>query len=75
MPFVTERWLGGMLTNFNTVRKSVKKMQSIEKMLNDGTLDSITKKERLTLPAIKIKWKKYWEVLRKLAVFLQLCSL
>jgi small subunit ribosomal protein S2 len=49
MPFVTERWLGGMLTNFNTVRKSVKKMQSIEKMLTDGTLESITKKERLTL--------------------------
>src|SRR6201999_2618819 len=46
MPFVTERWLGGMLTNFNTVRKSVKQMQSIEKMLNDGTFDSITKKER-----------------------------
>ena len=37
MPFVTERWLGGMLTNFNTVRKSVKKMQSIEKMLGDGS--------------------------------------
>ena len=36
MPYVTERWLGGMLTNFNTVRKSVKKMQSIEKMLGDG---------------------------------------
>ncbi|HTD93007.1 MAG TPA: 30S ribosomal protein S2 [Chitinophagaceae bacterium] len=49
MPFVTERWLGGMLTNFNTVRKSVKKMQSIEKMLSDGSFDSITKKERLTL--------------------------
>ena len=49
MPFVTERWLGGMLTNFNTVRKSVKKMQSIEKMLGDGSFDSITKKERLTL--------------------------
>ena len=47
MPFVTERWLGGMLTNFNTVRKSVKKMQSIEKMLNDGTFDSITKKNVL----------------------------
>ena len=47
MPFVTERWLGGMLTNFNTVRKSVKKMQSIEKMLGDGCFDSITKKERL----------------------------
>src|SRR5574338_354300 len=58
MPFVTERWLGGMLTNFNTVRKSVKKMQSIEKMLNDGTLDSITKKERLTLSRDKEKMEK-----------------
>jgi small subunit ribosomal protein S2 len=58
MPFVTERWLGGMLTNFNTVRKSVKKMQSIEKMLSDGTLDSITKKERLTLTRDKDKMEK-----------------
>jgi len=49
MPYVTERWLGGMLTNFNTVRKSVKKMQSIEKMLGDGSFDNITKKERLQL--------------------------
>ena len=58
MPYVTERWLGGMLTNFNTVRKSVKKMQSIEKMLNDGTFDSITKKERLTLSRDKDKMEK-----------------
>jgi small subunit ribosomal protein S2 len=58
MPFVTERWLGGMLTNFNTVRKSVKKMQSIEKMLNDGSFDSITKKERLTLSRDKDKMEK-----------------
>lgn len=58
MPFVTERWLGGMLTNFNTVRKSVKKMQAIEKMLNDGTLDSITKKERLTLTRDRDKMEK-----------------
>ncbi|MBZ5858736.1 30S ribosomal protein S2 [Flavihumibacter profundi] len=58
MPFVTERWLGGMLTNFNTVRKSVKKMQSIEKMLGDGTLDNITKKERLTLTRDKEKMEK-----------------
>jgi small subunit ribosomal protein S2 len=48
MPFVTERWLGGMLTNFNTVRKSVKKMQSIEKMLN----------ERLTLSRDRDKMDK-----------------
>jgi len=58
MPYVTERWLGGMLTNFQTIRKSVKKMQSIEKMLNDGTLDSVTKKERLTLDRSKQKMEK-----------------
>src|SRR3954454_9856621 len=58
MPYVTERWLGGMLTNFNTVRKSVKKMQSIEKMLTDGTFDSITKKERLTLARDRDKMDK-----------------
>jgi len=58
MPYVTERWLGGMLTNFNTVRKSVKKMQSIEKMLGDGSFDSVTKKERLTLSRDKEKMEK-----------------
>ncbi|MBM3439607.1 MAG: 30S ribosomal protein S2 [Bacteroidetes bacterium] len=58
MPYVTDRWLGGMLTNFNTVRKSVKKMQSIEKMLGDGTFDSLTKKERLQLSRDKEKMEK-----------------
>lgn len=58
MPFVTERWLGGMLTNFNTVRKSVKKMQSIEKMLSDGSAENLTKKERLTLTRDKDKMEK-----------------
>lgn len=58
MPFVTERWLGGMLTNFQTIRKSVKKMQNIERMLTDGTLDSVTKKERLTLDRSKQKMEK-----------------
>lgn len=58
MPYVTDRWLGGMLTNFNTVRKSVKKMQSIEKMLNDGTFDNITKKERLQLSRDRDKMEK-----------------
>ncbi|QHS61797.1 30S ribosomal protein S2 [Chitinophaga agri] len=58
MPYVTERWLGGMLTNFTTIRKSVKKMQSIEKMLTDGTFDSVTKKERLTLTRDKEKMEK-----------------
>jgi small subunit ribosomal protein S2 len=58
MPYVTERWLGGMLTNFATIRKSVKKMQSIEKMLTDGTFDNITKKEKLTLTRDKEKMEK-----------------
>jgi small subunit ribosomal protein S2 len=58
MPYVTERWLGGMLTNFNTVRKSVKKMQSIDKMLADGSAESLTKKERLTLSRDKDKLEK-----------------
>ena len=58
MPYATERWLGGMLTNFNTVRKSVKKMQSIEKMLADGSAESLTKKERLTLSRDRDKMEK-----------------
>jgi small subunit ribosomal protein S2 len=58
MPFVTERWLGGMLTNFTTIRKSIKKMQSIEKMLEDGTLESVTKKEKLVLTREKEKMEK-----------------
>jgi small subunit ribosomal protein S2 len=58
MPYVTERWLGGMLTNFSTIRKSVKKMQSIDKMLGDGTLENITKKERLSLKRDKDKMEK-----------------
>ncbi|GAB4427278.1 MAG: 30S ribosomal protein S2 [Bacteroidia bacterium] len=47
MPYVTERWLGGMLTNFATVRKSIKRMKNIEKMKTDGTFERINKKERL----------------------------
>ena len=58
MPYATERWLGGMLTNFNTVRKSVKKMQSIEKLLNDSNAESLTKKERLTLSRDRDKMEK-----------------
>ena len=58
MPHVTERWLGGMMTNFSTIRRSVKKMQSIDRMLADGTLTSITKKERLTLTREREKLNK-----------------
>ncbi|MCE2788696.1 MAG: 30S ribosomal protein S2 [Saprospiraceae bacterium] len=57
MPYVTERWLGGMMTNFSTIRKSVKKMNSIDKMLTDPAI-SITKKERLTLSREKEKLER-----------------
>lgn len=49
MPFVSERWLGGMLTNFPTVKKSIKKMQTIDKNMKDGTADTLAKKEKLKL--------------------------
>ncbi|MCB0600276.1 MAG: 30S ribosomal protein S2 [Saprospiraceae bacterium] len=58
MPFVTERWLGGMMTNFATIRRSVKKMNNIDRMLGDGTLTSVTKKERLTLTRERDKLEK-----------------
>lgn len=58
MPYVTERWLGGMLTNFATVRKSVKKLQQIEKMESDGTGELLQKKERLMLSREKAKLDK-----------------
>lgn len=58
MPFVTHRWLGGMMTNFTTIRRSVKKMEKIDSMLKDKTLTSITKKERLTLQREKDKLEK-----------------
>ncbi len=53
--YVAERWLGGMLTNFSTIRKSVKRLTNIEKMETDGTFDKITKKERLQLDREKDK--------------------
>lgn len=58
MPFVTDRWLGGMMTNFSTIRKSVKKMHNIDKMLADGSLSSMTKKEKLTLSRERKKLEK-----------------
>ena len=58
MPYVTERWLGGMLTNFSTVRKSIKHMNKIEKMETDGTFERINKKERLMLTREKGKLEK-----------------
>jgi small subunit ribosomal protein S2 len=56
--WVSERWLGGMLTNFSTIRKSIKRLNTIEKQETDGTFDKITKKERLFLSREKEKLRK-----------------
>jgi small subunit ribosomal protein S2 len=58
MPFVTERWLGGMLTNFATIRKSLKRLQQIDKMQKDETVENMTKKEKLMLTREKAKLQK-----------------
>jgi len=58
MNWVSERWLGGMLTNFATIRKSIKKLQNIDKMESDGTFEKITKKERLQLTRERDKLRK-----------------
>jgi small subunit ribosomal protein S2 len=55
MPYVNERWLGGMLTNFSTIRKSIKKLEGFEKMVVDGTYERISKKERLNIDKLKEK--------------------
>jgi len=58
MPYITERWPGGMLTNFATQRKSVKKMAHLDKMMSDGTLSVVSKKERLQISRQKSKMEK-----------------
>jgi len=58
MPYVTERWLGGMLTNFATVRKSIKKMSNIDKMAQNGTMATLSKKERLMISREKEKLQR-----------------
>lgn len=58
MPFITERWPGGMLTNFVTIRKAVKKMQAIDKMKEDGTFKTLSKKERLQVDRQRLKLEK-----------------
>jgi small subunit ribosomal protein S2 len=58
MPFVTERWPGGMLTNFPTIRKAVKKMNTIDKMKEDGTFDKLAKRERLQVDRQRGKLEK-----------------
>ncbi|MGC9331222.1 MAG: 30S ribosomal protein S2 [Bacteroidales bacterium] len=58
MPYITERWSGGTLTNFPTIRKAVKKMQSIDKKLNDGTFEQLSKRERLQIERQRAKLEK-----------------
>lgn len=58
MPYITERWPGGMLTNFITIRKAIKKMASIDKMKKDGTFDSLSKKEKLQISRLREKLEK-----------------
>ena len=58
MPYITERWPGGMLTNFVTIRKAVKKMASIDRMKKDGTFNTLSKKERLQVDRLRAKLEK-----------------
>ncbi len=58
MPYITERWAGGMLTNFPTIRKAVKKMSSIDKMSTDGTFDALSKREKLQITRQRAKLEK-----------------
>ena len=58
MPYITERWPGGMLTNFVTIRKAVKKMSSIDKMKKDGTFDTLSKREKLHVERLREKLEK-----------------
>ncbi len=58
MPYITERWAGGMLTNFPTIRKAVKKMTNIDKMIKDGTFDNLSKREKLQISRQREKLDK-----------------
>ena len=58
MPYITERWPGGMLTNFVTIRKAVKKMSSIDRMKKDGTFDTLSKREKLHVERMREKLEK-----------------
>ncbi len=58
MPYVTERWPGGMLTNFPTIRKAVKKMSSIDKMMKDSSWDNLSKREKLQISRQRAKLDK-----------------
>ena len=59
MPYITERWYGGMLTNFVTIRKTVKKLDIIDRMKEDGTIETLSKRERLQMERDRAKLDKY----------------
>ena len=67
MPYVTERWAGGMLTNFPTIRKAVKKMNTIDKMIEDGTFATLAKRERLQVTRQRAKLEKNLGSIRDLS--------
>ena len=67
MPYVTERWPGGMLTNFPTIRKAVKKMNTIDKMIEDGTFATLAKRERLQVTRQRAKLEKNLGSIRDLS--------
>ncbi|MGB5262083.1 MAG: 30S ribosomal protein S2, partial [Lutimonas sp.] len=58
MPYITERWPGGMLTNFVTIRKAVKKMSQIDRMKKDGSFDALSKREKLQINRLRAKLEK-----------------
>lgn len=69
MPYITERWPGGMLTNFVTIRKAVKKMAAIDKMKKDGTFDTLSKKEKLQVERLRAKLEKNLGSIADMTVF------
>lgn len=66
MPYIAERWLGGTLTNFSTIKKSVRHLENLEKMVADGTVDSLTKKERLHIEREIAKMKKVFSGIQEM---------
>lgn len=67
MPYVTNRWLGGMLTNFNTIQKSIRKLEAIEQMEESGQMKLLTKKEALMLSRQKEKLSSYFDGVREMS--------
>ena len=66
MPYITERWLGGTLTNFSTIKKSIRKLEGLEKKVHDGTVESLTKKERLQIEREIAKMKKVFSGIQEM---------